>query len=157
MEWRKIRNRIAQKSNVPNHGYIIAYTRKKVIFQKYDSLEGLDVLFGEIDDMGDMTADDQLSGELLEVHLFDEEKEYRVVATDSKRNFPDKELHAIEHLADFDIENGSEIYKEKIMLEPAFRKLSKGIKKDYIMVYNHISYDEQGMAKVDDYRLVMEG
>lgn len=157
MKWTRIRNSIEQKENIPVKGYIIAYTRKKVIFQKFGSIEELDKLFGLKEDAVKQEMEDSLSDEILEIHLFDGKREYRAISSDSKRDIVTKDLCAIEHLADFDIENKDEVYEEKIMIEPVFKKPENGITNDFIIVYNHISYDEQGMAKVDDYRLAMEG
>lgn len=156
MEWSRIRSRIMQRTDVPIMGYILAYTRKKVIFRKYSSLEELDAIFQKTAHRENQGNDKLLSQEILEIHLFDHEKEYRAIASESKRSFLEKEISAIEHIADFSVEDEKTVYKEKIMLEPAFVVPANGIAGEYITVYNHIFY-EHGMAKVDDYRLVMEG
>ncbi len=136
---------------------MIAYTREKVFFQKYGSIEELDSLFGVKENAVEQGMKDLLSDEILEIHLFDSKREYRAVSSDSRRDIVAEDLCAIEHLADFGTENKDEVYEERIMIEPIFKKAENGITNDFIIVYNHISYNEQGMAKVDDYRLAMEG
>ena len=55
----------------PKSGQLLAYTRKKVYFQPYDSLsEVKELLQNET---------------LLELHLFDRDKEYRAIMTRSRR------------------------------------------------------------------------
>lgn len=146
----------------------MAYTRKQVIFQKYNSLEGLDSVLYE-KRVPDVQENEPRSKDILELHLFDKEKEYRIIASESKRkDIMVPGLSAIEHIADFsDKETAGNktadskltwgVYKERIQLEPAFMKSENGIKDGYITVLNHVSYQEDGMARVDDYRLVMEG
>lgn len=113
----------------PAQGQMLAYTRQKVIFKKY---EGREELF------------ETLAGkELLELHLFDEQKEYRSVASKSRR-FPSG---VIEVITDFPEEDEWTVFKERVLLEDS---------QEEITVLNHIAYNEEnGMAYVDDYRLKM--
>lgn len=169
MDWDKIKKRIAQKEqgDVPEQGYLLAYTMEQVIFRKYNSLEELDTVFKKTKTIKDEKDKETTQKDILEIHLFNKEKEYRVLASKSKRDILLADLCAIEHIADFkkketeiaadsDKKKREGVYIEKIQLEPAFVKPENGIEKEYITVLNHISY-EYGMARVDDYRLVMEG
>lgn len=113
----------------PAQGQMLAYTRQKVIFKKYEEREELfETLAGK---------------ELLELHLFDEQKEYRSVASKSRR-FPSG---VIEVITDFPEEDEWTVFKERVFLEDS---------QEEITVLNHIAYNEEnGMAYVDDYRLKM--
>lgn len=141
MKWMELNTERA-----PEKGQLLAYIRReKLIFLPYEDL-------GEVDKL--------LSGkELLEVHLFDRIKEYRAITSRSRR-FMRKESEAeqdpaesarqnsvgiIEYLADFPDDEDT-VYKETIRLE-------KG--QGTITVLNHITYNESGMAAVDDFRLCM--
>lgn len=120
-----------KKDTAPQKGCMLVYTRKNIIFHEYEALEDVDrELVGK---------------DLLEVHLFDDTKEYRCLSSRSRR-FPSG---IIETIADFPEQEHS-VYKEKALLEKRFGN-SK------ITVLNHISYNnENGMAFIDNYRLKME-
>lgn len=169
MNWEQIKKRIKQKKKgeVPEQGYLLAYTMEQVIFRKYNSLEELDIIFKNIKTINSEKNNGTIWKDILEIHFFNKEKEYRILASKSKRKILTADLCAIEHIAEFKnaevktvSDSGEEkiegVYREKIQLEPAFIKPEYGIKKDYIIVLNHISY-EHGLAKIDDYRLIMEG
>lgn len=116
----------------PPSGNMLVYSRKAVIFAPYESIESVkDTLMGE---------------DLLEIHLFNDDMEYRAIMTESKR-FEDG---VIEHIADFsnEAEDQDEVYEEKCLLEQGQGEL---------IVLNHLNYDENGMVWVDDYRLRMGG
>lgn len=123
------------EEKAPCNGQLLVYTRTQVLFKKYADLTEVKALL-----------DNQ---EILEVHLFDKEKEYRAVATSCKRKFDNCNDGIIEYEACFP--EDEKVYKETILLENRY--------KDYgnIVVLNHIENDERGMAKIDDYRLMMEG
>ena len=63
-----IRN-LQQIDKAPHSGYMLLYTRQDVIFEKYDNIDNIknDIL---------SKVDSKSNNELLEVHLFDNEKEY---------------------------------------------------------------------------------
>ena len=117
---------LKQIGRAPQKGSHLLYTRKKVLFGEYHSLDEFrSGLEGE---------------ELLEVHLFDDTSEYRAITTESPR-YPDG---VIEWVADFE-DDGMNVYKETCLLENNGK----------LTVLNHISYDpDNGMASIDDYRLV---
>ncbi len=110
--------------DAPAKGTRLIYTRKKVIFGDYSSLDSC---------MNDISGQD-----ILEVHLFDDSKEYRAISTESRR-FTDDFL---EHTAQF--EEDDSVFSETCMLEDG----------GTITVLNHISFnDDNGMAYIDDYRI----
>lgn len=118
-------------SEAPECGQMLAYTRKKVIFQPY----------ADPNEVKQILADEQI----LELHLFDRDREYRAIASRSPR-FQDG---VIETIADFPADCGSEIYEDTVALENEFGTA--------ITVLNHIHYDKNGMADIDNYRLRMWG
>ena len=137
MRWNDMKAKMAQvEQKAPESGYLLAYTRSGVIFQSYASLDALDGVLQE---------------ELLELHLFDRDKEYRAIAS-----IVEQDVHAIIHVADFSSSDKDYVYQERIKLEPSAVRKDQGITTDTITVLNHISYDEFGMAQIDDYRLMME-
>lgn len=117
--------------DAPVRGQMLAYTRRKVIFQPYeDKEEAVEALENE---------------ELLELHLFDGQKEYRCAASRSRR-FPSGVIEAV---VDFPEMDEQTVYREDVLLEDS---------EDEITVLNHIAYSaENGMAYVDNYRLKMRG
>lgn len=128
--------KLKQKKEAPKKGQILAYTRKEVIFSPYDDVEEARGMLGD-------------DSEILELHMFDSGKEYRAVCTESKRGFKNSAQGTVEHVAKFR-DSPEEVFKEDVLLEPKFGK-------GKISVLNHISYNEGGMAVIDDYRLMMEG
>lgn len=120
-------------NSAPAQGYMLAYFRKKILFEKYVDIAKVKIF---------LENEEMTKEELLELHLFDSEKEYRCVSTRSKR-FP---KGIIEHVSDFEFYEGTEsVFAETVLLENETGTLT---------VLNHIDYnDENGMAIVDDYRL----
>ena len=111
-------------NEAPNAGTRMIYTRKEVLFGEYDSK--------------DRCLDEIAEHDILELHMFDDEKEYRALSSESVRS----ESGVLEHVADF--KDDDSIYKETCFLENG----------EKIIVLNHIAYDESnGMASVDDYRM----
>ena len=143
---------LKRRHEAPESGQLLAYTRKKVYFQPYDS-------FSEIEEL--------LQNEkLLELHLFDRDKEYRAILTRSKR-FKDnnteastKDEYQIETIADFSEADKASIYKERVKLfqkNLSEEQTSGNTKSEVITVLNHISYGKNGMAYVDNCRLQRGG
>ena len=116
----------------PEKGWMLVYTRREVIFEPYISHEA---------------AKERLKDqEILELHFFDQNIEYRCLESRSRR-FGGR----VEAIADFpDDEN---VYRENVLLEKPWdeRKL---------MVLNHICYENESeidvMGHIDNYRLVMQ-
>ncbi len=129
-----------RKEEAPESGQMLAYTRKKVIFEAYAKKEDVEKMLGD--------------EELLELHLFDNEKEYRSVASRSKRFKMGKIETVVQFCGDEDDENGS-VYCEETLLDN--ENMNNGTEKSILKVLNHISYRENGMTVVDNYRLCMGG
>lgn len=121
---------LTRVTEAPGGGQMLAYTREKVIFHKYANLEEVE--------------QELANTEILELHLFDEKKEYRSIASRSPRSEGGK----FETVVEFPADRESDVYKETVMLEEEFGKA--------ITVLNHIHYDKNnGMADIDNYRLRM--
>lgn len=143
---------LKRRHEAPERGQLLAYTREKVYFQPYDSLSEIDELLQ--------------NEKLLELHLFDRDKEYRAILTRSKR-FKDnnteastKDEYQIETIADFSETDKASIYKERVKLfqkNLSEEQISGSTNSEVITVLNHISYGKNGMAYVDNYRLQMGG
>ena len=121
--------------NIPEAGMILAYTSKKVVFCKYSNIDDLDTIIGDND--------------LLELHLFNDTKEFRCLKTDSPRF----KQGLIAYIEDSKIESDLDYYLENgiICEDDDYNKV-------FINVLNHISYDvENGMASVDSYRMTVGG
>ena len=122
----------------PSHGQMLIYTRDKVFFQSYSTIDEVENAVGECSD-------------ILELHLFDSTKEYRALSSTSYR--AKSSAGIIEYIADFPYAEAN-VFAENQMLEMSADFGNPG---GIIRVLNHISYDESGMAAVDDYRMVMGG
>lgn len=132
--------KLTKIKSAPAAGQLLAYTRKQVICRPYSSIEEV--------------KNDLEGEELLELHMFDDNCEYRAIMTESSR-YPEG---IIEHVADFaytgscapDSSNKiyGDVYREDCQLEQG-----QGI----LTVLSHLHYDENGMILVDDYRLVAGG
>lgn len=132
-----IRDKLKQIDSAPQRGHVLAYFRKSgILFEQYDALEPM---IAKLNDK--MTKPE--NNRLLELHMFNGSKEYRCVTTEAKSRKADY----IEYLATFEEEESS-VYAEVVELD----KLTTG----HLVVLNHITYQENGMAVVDDYRLQMK-
>lgn len=120
---------LEKMTEAPDRGQMLAYTQKQVIFRPYENL----------DKVRCWLADNRI----LELHLFDQCKEYRAIETRSPRF----QNGIIETIADFREEDQKELYTEVVTLEDKFGTA--------IAVLNHIHYDETGMADIDNCRLKM--
>lgn len=119
-------------SDAPENGQMLAYTRKQVLFQEYTDL-------GEVKQRLE-------DAEILELHLFDHDREYRAIASRSSR--PQFSGGVIETVVQFAEADKKKIYQETVELEEEFGTT--------LEVLNHIWYDpESGMAHIDNYRLRM--
>jgi len=135
--------------SAPECGQLLAYTRDKVYFQRYSNLREVVQLLSNKD--------------LLELHLFDDDREYRCIATRSRR-YRRKQTSlsikdpgssylqgVIETLVDFS-EDEAYQYSSLLCTE------DKTEEYNMLTILNHISYDpENGMAYIDNYRLKVGG
>ncbi len=128
-------------SESPSQGQMLVYTRAEVIFKGYSSLDEVKKLIE--------------GKEVLEIHLFDNDKEYRCVKTRSSKKDADGNMKypqgIIEAIVDFDVEDALKYYAETVLLEANEDKHKK------MTVYNEIGYSDTGMLYVKNYRLAMGG
>ena len=122
----------------PERGMALILARSGVLYRSYGSLAEVDELMNGLD--------------VLEIHLFDQDREYRCIKSDSKRY--ENRNGIIEHIADFR-EDPVSVYEESVILE---NKAKESSGKERITILNHIAYDDDpatgsGMAIIDDYRL----
>lgn len=116
-------------TKAPKTGYLLAYFRTGVVFTKYEM--GNNKIKAE-----EFEAKD--SSELLELHLFDEEKEYRVIQK-ANGEYLDNVIESKEK------EN---YILEEMYLEEVYEEVGTKLK-----VENHITFDGDGMIQVENYRL----
>lgn len=119
--------------NAPEQGMMYALYIDRVVYKPYKR---------------DQLAEEALMKNLLEIHLFDQTKEYRyikkrkgdieVTIDDISVSCDDKYTERIYTLED-DIENLDELTKDK--------------KRRCIEVVNYISYDENDLMSISNYRL----
>lgn len=125
--------------NAPEKGLLLAYFRRKVVFESY------------VLESGVLKADEYNKydfADLLELHMFDEKKEFRVILSRRKNDFIIKEITACEGNKN----NTKDYIDEEIVLKDS---KDKGLP-ETIMVRNYISYDENGMATIDNFQLMMK-
>ena len=116
-------------SNIPEQGIVYALYTDKVVYRKYNREE--------------LLKDTPLTEKLLELHLFDDTCEHRYI---KKRKGTVDEV-----ICD------AEIAYEDIYVE---RVLTLGNKKEkpdrdsgFVEVVNYISYDENDLMRIENYRL----
>lgn len=132
MTWEEL-NGASKIKDAPKSGIMLIYARDGVIFERYQSLQ---------------EVGKRVNGkELLEVHLFDGEREYRALSSQSKRFT----AHFIDNVFIAEKKDEDSIYSQDILLETG-EENKTGINK--IRVDNHILYNDTGMALIDNYRLV---
>ena len=110
-------------------GYVLAYFRQEVLFQKLEP-----TVMRQISEKQEM---------LLELHVFDNEREYRLMRCETGEF-----IEAV--VSD---ENGLEKKVETVQVESRFEGLMQ-----YLRIVNYIDYDENGMLSIRNYRFApMEG
>lgn len=113
----------------PESGIMYALYIDRMVFQTYVKEE--------------LLKDPELETNLLEMHLFDDTKEYRYIKTRSKR----------EHPVDFVIEDSGmdydDTYEESVYVQknPAAKKVT---------IVNYIKYNENDFLTFTNYRLKQE-
>lgn len=136
MKYSEIKDLIEKKA--PDSGYVLAYTRKKLIFKIYSDKNSLEGIFeGECSDV-------------LEIHLFNHDSEYRILSSESSRY----ESGFVAHLAEFTSDT-DETYIQDVFLD-LNKEESREVHNERIKVFNHIAYTPEGMAFIDDYRLCID-
>lgn len=116
-------------SNIPEQGTLYALYTDKVKYEKYKKEELLE--------------EPHLAEKLLELHLFDDTREYRYIKT--RRG----EIEAL--ISDETVEH-QDIYTEKI-LTLGNRKEKPDKDSGFVEVVNYITYDEDDLMRIGNYRL----
>ena len=116
-------------SNIPEQGILYALYTDKVKYEKYKKEELLE--------------DPYLAEKLLELHLFDDTREYRYIKT--RRG----EMETL--ISDETVEH-QDIYTEKI-LTLGNKKEKPDKDSGFVEVVNYITYDENDLMRIGNYRL----
>ena len=116
-------------SNIPEQGTLYALYTDKVKYEKYKKEELLE--------------DPHLAEKLLELHLFDDTREYRYIKT--RRG----EMETL--ISDETVEH-QDIYTEKI-LTLGNKKEKPDKDSGFVEVVNYITYDEDDLMRIGNYRL----
>lgn len=116
-------------SNIPEQGILYALYTDKVKYEKYKKEELLE--------------DPYLAEKLLELHLFDDTREYRYIKT--RRG----EMETL--IIDETVEH-QDIYTEKI-LTLGNKKEKPDKDSGFVEVVNYITYDENDLMRIGNYRL----
>ena len=134
---------LEQIGQAPKQGCLLMYTRKKVIFEKYDCT-GTDIKEYIVSKVN-MEKEDTM----LELHLFDTEREYRAVQSTAHRTYPGSAKGTAECVVTKEESQKDDIdeYVEDILLEKKFKQVGSRIR-----VINYMKYDENGMAEMYNYR-----
>ena len=115
----------------PKKGIIYALSVHNVFFKEYNNEEELNKIL------------DKALKDLLELHLFNEEKEYRFIKTRNKE---------IECVVCDDNHKNNDVYKETIYIQDKF---SKEMEQKKVTIINYIDY-ENDLLKFINYRLKQE-
>lgn len=119
------------REQAPKKGTIYALLRTEVVFKSYQNLDEAE---GYVQ-----------SPQLLEVHLFDKEKEYRKVST----------RDGFKELVIMDLEEKSEnqdIYEENIYVLSTNADEMENFE-NQVTVVNYITYNQDDMITITNYRL----
>lgn len=114
--------------NAPKKGTIYATFVDKMVYRKYVSL----------DEISEYLTEDGM----LELHLFDREKELRFIKT-AKNGLQQYEISSAEAYDD--------VYEECLCVADAAVDEGSGLPK--VCVVNYIRYDENDMVRIVNYRL----
>ena len=107
----------------PEDGYVLACFRQEVVFQKLTPELEQKIL--------------EQQGTLLELHVFDREREYRLMRCETG--------DFIEAVVNDEV--SAERKVETVQVEERFENLMR-----YLQVINYIDYDENGMLFISNYR-----
>ena len=116
-------------SKIPEKGIMYALYTDKVVYRKYDRKE--------------FVEDQEATDKLLELHLFDTVAEYRYI---KKRN------GKIEALIRNDTVEHQDLYTEKI-ITLGNKKEKPDKESGFVEVVNYITYDENDLMRIENYRL----
>ena len=126
-------------AKAPEHGIMYALYTGRVVYEPYDRDR--------------LPSAEEMQKGLLELHLFDEYKEYRFIR--SARG--DIELCVDDNIisyCDRDEKNvHSDTYTEGKIITLTKGQESPDESKDYVEIVNYISYDENDLMTINNYRL----
>lgn len=113
---------LEQIGQAPKQGCLLMYTRKKVIFEKYDCT-GTDIKEYIVSKVN-MEKEDTI----LELHLFDAGREYRAVQSTAHRTYPGSAKGTAEYVVTKEESWKDDIdeYVENILLEKKLNMLEAG-------------------------------
>lgn len=117
-------------NNAPEKGYVLAYFRTQALFQEFQKTDS------------EMRSLDERIAELLELHIFDSEREYRLMRCESGEFI--ETVVSDEYMA---ARPDAERITETVKVESGYRKMM-----EHLRIVNYISYNENGMLSVDNYR-----
>ena len=125
----------ADFNRIPDSGYVLAYFRLELVF--FFAKSGIKE---ELQKRG--------LENLLELHIFDENQEYRLIHMQNGKWIET----LISDETETYLENGKVMQKDKktecVQVEEKFANVMK-----YLNVINYIDYDENGMISIQNYRL----
>ena len=126
-------------AKAPEHGIMYALYTGRVVYEPYDRDR--------------LPSAEEMQKGLLELHLFDEYKEYRFIRSargDIELCVDDK----IISYCDRDENNvHSDTYTEGKIITLTKGQESPDESKDYVEIVNYISYDENDLMTINNYRL----
>lgn len=141
-------NNLKILNDAPEYGCALVYTRReKPNFKEYSSIEQIKQEFA--------------NKEILEIHLFNSEKEYRAISSTSHKHAGRGCVECIVTDEEYGIvrDNGNIISKDsnyKVYEETT--KISQDCEMEgWLKVCNYVAFDDRGMSQVVDYRLIMGG
>lgn len=110
--------------SAPQSGTMYALYKDRVEYRKYQ--------------LEDLRTEAQLEENLLELHLFDDVSEYRMVKADRGE---------IENCVNDANTHFDDKYVERIYVHPGYHM------PEQVEVINYITYDENDLARINNYRL----
>ena len=116
-------------SKIPEKGTMYALYMDKMVYRSYNREE--------------LQEDTALTEKLLELHLFDETIEYRYIK---------KRIGEIEVLISDNTVEYQDLYTEKI-ITLGNKKEKPDRESGYVEVVNYITYDENDLMRIENYRL----
>ena len=116
-------------SKIPEKGTMYALYMDKMVYRSYNREE--------------LQEDTALTEKLLELHLFDETMEYRYIK---------KRIGEIEVLISDDTVEHQDLYTEKI-ITLGNKKEKPDRDSGCVEVVNYITYDENDLMRIENYRL----
>ena len=117
--------------DAPKKGWCLLYTRNEVYFEAYDVVDDVKGKIGQED--------------ILELHLFDEKREYRALSSSSRR-FSSGVIETCVIEAE---ESCEDVFVTRVALEKKYGK--------DIQVINRLTYDDNGSLSISNYRLSKGG